>query len=32
MRLNGLRKPMIFPGQELIVSGSAPRKSARRKR
>jgi membrane-bound lytic murein transglycosylase D len=21
MRLNGLRKPMIFPGQELIVSG-----------
>jgi membrane-bound lytic murein transglycosylase D len=23
MRLNGLRKPMIFPGQELIVSGSA---------
>jgi membrane-bound lytic murein transglycosylase D len=32
MRLNGLRKPMIFPGQELIVSGSATQKSARRKR
>jgi membrane-bound lytic murein transglycosylase D len=23
MRLNGLRKPMIFPGQSLIVSGSS---------
>ena len=29
MRLNGLRKPMIFPGQTLIVSGSS-RKSATR--
>ena len=32
MSLNGLRKPMIFPGQELIVSGSTARKTARRKR
>lgn len=30
MRLNGLRKPMIFPGQELIVSGSAKRSAKKR--
>ncbi len=29
MKLNGLRKPMIFPGQSLIVSGSPSRTKVR---
>ena len=32
MRLNGLRKPLIFPGQSLILTRSAPASSATRKR
>ncbi|MEO8623875.1 MAG: transglycosylase SLT domain-containing protein, partial [bacterium] len=28
MRLNGLKKPMIFPGQSLIVSGASTAKAA----
>jgi membrane-bound lytic murein transglycosylase D len=28
MRLNGLRKPMIFPGQSLIVAGSGGKKGS----
>lgn len=27
MKRNGLRKPLIFPGQSLVVAGSAPAKS-----
>lgn len=30
MRLNGLRKPMIFPGQSLIVAGVATARTGRR--
>ncbi|MEP6989490.1 MAG: transglycosylase SLT domain-containing protein [bacterium] len=30
MRLNGLRKPMIFPGQSLIVAGSAQRATGKK--
>ncbi|MEO5813841.1 MAG: transglycosylase SLT domain-containing protein [Gemmatimonadaceae bacterium] len=29
MKLNGLRKPMIFPGQSLIVSGSSVKSKAK---
>lgn len=28
MKRNGLRKPLIFPGQSLVVSGSAPAKKS----
>ena len=30
MRLNGLKKPLIFPGQELLVRGSTPRGSTKK--
>jgi membrane-bound lytic murein transglycosylase D len=32
MRLNGLRKPMIFPGQSLIVKGSVAGAKARKRK